>query len=324
MCGRWPTPSTRFADIDKLARVVPVEEIEANGFNLNISRYVQTGADAEAVDVAAEVAKLQDLIAKRNEAEAVMFEHLKRLGYVGDAAPMGGDRALPKLLGEAAAASTPAQEPADRGPSTLASSTLTQATAVGDLDQTLTDVASARERSTAGARVSFSTGTVLLPELATMVARPRLWRCPLNPDFIAFRRAKRCRPDFLFQWLQSEARWPRRARRRHVQDATAGRDPVFESAFPPLDEQRRIAEVLRSVDEAIAANRRALDQIGRVSGRHSTAAFRKRFGAVPLGLGSWQSGGTPSKVDASKRGGNIPWVCPRDMKTPVIRQTTQR
>lgn len=72
-----------FADIDKLARVVPLAEIAANGHNLNISRYVQTGADAEAVDVAAEVAKLQDLIAKRNEAEAVMFGHLKRLGYVG-------------------------------------------------------------------------------------------------------------------------------------------------------------------------------------------------------------------------------------------------
>jgi type I restriction enzyme M protein len=71
-----------FADIEKLARVVPVAEIEANGFNLNISRYVQTGADAEAVDVAAEVVKLQELIAKRDEAEAVMFEHLKRLGYV--------------------------------------------------------------------------------------------------------------------------------------------------------------------------------------------------------------------------------------------------
>lgn len=70
-------------DIEKLARVVPVEEIAANGFNLNISRYVQTGADAEAVDVAAEVAKLQDLIARRNKAETVMFGHLKRLGYVG-------------------------------------------------------------------------------------------------------------------------------------------------------------------------------------------------------------------------------------------------
>ena len=71
-----------FADIEKLARVVPVSEIEGNGFNLNISRYVQTGADAEAVDVAAEVAKLQDLIVKRDEAEAVMFGHLTRLGYV--------------------------------------------------------------------------------------------------------------------------------------------------------------------------------------------------------------------------------------------------
>ena len=62
-----------FADIDKLARVVPVAEIAANSHNLNISRYVQTGADAGAVDVAAEVAKLQDLIAQRNDAEAVMF-----------------------------------------------------------------------------------------------------------------------------------------------------------------------------------------------------------------------------------------------------------
>lgn len=71
-----------FADIDKLARVVPTEEIAVNGYNLNISRYVQTGADAEAVDVAAEVAKLQELIARRNEAEAVMFGHLRKLGYV--------------------------------------------------------------------------------------------------------------------------------------------------------------------------------------------------------------------------------------------------
>lgn len=71
-----------FADAEKLARVVPVDEIEAHGFNLNISRYVQTGADAKAADVGAEVAKLQELIAKRNDAEAVMFEHLRRLGYV--------------------------------------------------------------------------------------------------------------------------------------------------------------------------------------------------------------------------------------------------
>jgi type I restriction enzyme M protein len=71
-----------FADVEKMARVVPMEEIEANGFNLSISRYVQTEADAEVVDVAAEVEKLRELITKRDEAEVVMFEHLKRLGYV--------------------------------------------------------------------------------------------------------------------------------------------------------------------------------------------------------------------------------------------------
>lgn len=71
-----------FVDVEKLARVVPVFEIEANGFNLNIGRYVQTGAEAQAVDVAAEVTKLRDLIAARDEAETVMFGHLKRLGYV--------------------------------------------------------------------------------------------------------------------------------------------------------------------------------------------------------------------------------------------------
>lgn len=71
-----------FSDVDKLARVVSFSEIEGNGFNLNISRYVQTGTDTEVADVSEEVAKLQNIITKRNDAEAVMFEHLKRLGYV--------------------------------------------------------------------------------------------------------------------------------------------------------------------------------------------------------------------------------------------------
>jgi type I restriction enzyme M protein len=33
-------------------------------------------------DVGSEVARLQELIVKRDDAEAVMFGHLKRLGYV--------------------------------------------------------------------------------------------------------------------------------------------------------------------------------------------------------------------------------------------------
>lgn len=95
------------------------------------------------------------------------------------------------------------------------------------------------------------------------------------------------------------------------------------TVVPPLDEQRRIAEVLRSVDEAIAANRAALDQVARARSAILHTAFEEpRWEVVPLGeLGSWQSGGTPSKDDETKWGGDVPWVCPRDMKTPVIRQT---
>lgn len=93
--------------------------------------------------------------------------------------------------------------------------------------------------------------------------------------------------------------------------------------LPPLDEQRRIAEVLRSVDDAIAANRAALDQVKRARAAILHSAFEETvWEPVALGeLGSWQSGGTPSKDDDSKWGGDVPWVCPRDMKTPVIKQT---
>lgn len=56
-----------FADAERLARVVPVSKIEANDFNLNISRYVHLGEDAVEVDVAA---------------EARMMGFLRELGYV--------------------------------------------------------------------------------------------------------------------------------------------------------------------------------------------------------------------------------------------------
>jgi type I restriction enzyme M protein len=71
-----------FSNIEKLSRAVPMEEIAAGNFNLNISRYIQTSVDSETLDVAVEVSKLRGLIANRDVAEAAMFEHLKELGYV--------------------------------------------------------------------------------------------------------------------------------------------------------------------------------------------------------------------------------------------------
>jgi type I restriction enzyme M protein len=70
-----------FKDAPKYARVVGVEEIAKNDFNLNISRYVETADAAEKVDVASAIAKLRELEGKRGEAEARMNAYLKELGY---------------------------------------------------------------------------------------------------------------------------------------------------------------------------------------------------------------------------------------------------
>jgi type I restriction enzyme M protein len=71
-----------FEDQDKLARVVALEEIERNEFNLNISRYVQIGEDEEEIEVEAEVVKLIALQAERDIVEASMTACLRELGYV--------------------------------------------------------------------------------------------------------------------------------------------------------------------------------------------------------------------------------------------------
>lgn len=72
-----------FADRELLCRVVALAEIRENDHNLNITRYVQTNAAVDALDVNTEVTKLRDLIGKRDEAEARMMGFLTELGYGG-------------------------------------------------------------------------------------------------------------------------------------------------------------------------------------------------------------------------------------------------
>ena len=72
-----------FADEDLFCKVVTLAEIRDNDHNLNITRYVQTDAPPEAIDVKAEVAKLQELLGERDAAEARMMGFLKELGYAG-------------------------------------------------------------------------------------------------------------------------------------------------------------------------------------------------------------------------------------------------
>jgi type I restriction enzyme M protein len=70
-----------FKDVTKYARVVGLDDIEKNDFNLNISRYVETADASVKVDVATAIARLRELEGKRAEAEAKMNVYLKELGY---------------------------------------------------------------------------------------------------------------------------------------------------------------------------------------------------------------------------------------------------
>ena len=70
-----------FKDVEKYARVVGLDEIAKNDFNLNINRYVETADAVVKVDVAAAIVKLRELEKRRSEAEGRMNGYLKELGY---------------------------------------------------------------------------------------------------------------------------------------------------------------------------------------------------------------------------------------------------
>lgn len=70
-----------FRDVERYARVVGLDEIEKNEWNLNISRYLDTSEAEERIDVAVAVARLREVEAKRSAAEARMNGFLKALGY---------------------------------------------------------------------------------------------------------------------------------------------------------------------------------------------------------------------------------------------------
>lgn len=70
-----------FADVEKYAHVAAMDEIVTNEFNLNISRYVDTAPEEEAIDVQAAIRELKDLEEKRDQVKAKLDGYLKALGY---------------------------------------------------------------------------------------------------------------------------------------------------------------------------------------------------------------------------------------------------
>lgn len=70
-----------YKDDDKYCRVVSLDEIKENDYNLNISRYVDTSEEEEIIDVRQALKELKELEQQRKEIDAKMNEYLQELGY---------------------------------------------------------------------------------------------------------------------------------------------------------------------------------------------------------------------------------------------------
>lgn len=101
-------------------------------------------------------------------------------------------------------------------------------------------------------------------------------------NLIRLRPNAKVEPGFLFARLQSEATRAhfRSACKRAVNQASLNKGEIggYHFALPPLDEQRRIAEVLRSLDEAIVATQDVIVQLREVRS-HRLDAFMTLPGA---------------------------------------------
>jgi type I restriction enzyme M protein len=70
-----------YRTIEKYCRPVSLDEIRANEYNLNITRYIDIAEDEEPIDVQEVVDQLKELKKERDDVEERMNLYLKELGY---------------------------------------------------------------------------------------------------------------------------------------------------------------------------------------------------------------------------------------------------
>lgn len=102
---------------------------------------------------------------------------------------------------------------------------------------------------------------------------------------------------------------------------------VQQFPLPPLDEQRRIAELIWAADETLELYQRVVS-----TQKALKQSLLKQFFENPsltkftsLGsVGNWLSGGTPSRSNNSYWNGDIPWASPKDMKVDSLGSTEEK
>lgn len=70
-----------YKDIEKYARMVDMEELKENDFNLNVRRYVENGDEEEVIDVKEVLQELKEIEKERETIDQKVIEFLKELRY---------------------------------------------------------------------------------------------------------------------------------------------------------------------------------------------------------------------------------------------------
>lgn len=96
----------------------------------------------------------------------------------------------------------------------------------------------------------------------------------------------------------------------------------FEFQLPPLDEQKRIAEILWAADETLEkwteAYRQSETALSLTRNQILQELSQTEECVSLKDVGRWVSGGTPSRSQSDFWNGDFPWVSPKDMKWDVI------
>jgi len=71
-----------FKDIEKYAKVVPLDKIKENDYNLSVTRYVDVFDEEEKVDISNVQSELKEIEKQRKQIEEKLGEYLEELGYV--------------------------------------------------------------------------------------------------------------------------------------------------------------------------------------------------------------------------------------------------
>lgn len=138
-------------------------------------------------------------------------------------------------------------------------------------------------------------------------------------------------PEFLPFFLQSDM-----FMERAVQISVGSLSPTInwktlkEQIFPlpPLEEQKRLAELLWAADEAVEKwniTYADMEYLLQTTRNDIFQKFSQTESHVPLkNIGHWVSGATPSRARKDFWNGSFPWVSPKDMKYDTISDSQEK